>query len=282
MIFGAVPDPGLEKIVAAAADREQEGSFMNEIIQSLYNRKSIRSFTDQTVSEEDRQLIVESAMQAPTAGLQMLYTILDIRDQDIKNELAVSCDEQPFIAKAPMVLVFLADCRRWLDLYQAAGAVYRQPGPGDLLLAYADALIAAQNAVVAAESLGLGSCYIGDILENRETVARLLNLDKFVVPAAMLVLGYPSEKQKAVQKPQRFDRKYILQQDRYSRLPEEDLRAMFDARLNEQTSQQDAGSGFEEYIKAFCERKYMSDFAYEMTRSAEEYLKAFYRTPKLR
>ena len=85
---------------------------MNEIIQSLYNRKSTRSFTDQAVSEEDRELVVEAAMQAPTAGLQMLYTILDIRDQGIKNELAISCDEQPFIAKAPMVLIFLADCRR--------------------------------------------------------------------------------------------------------------------------------------------------------------------------
>ena len=263
---------------------------MNEIIQSLYDRKSIRAFTDQPVSEEARELIVEAAMQAPSAGLQMLYTILDIRDQTIKNELAISCDEQPFIAKAPMVLIFLADCRRWLDLYQAAGAVYRQPGPGDLLLAFADALIAAQNAVVAAQSIGLGSCYIGDILENQETVVKLLNLDKYVVPAAMLVFGYPTEKQQVARKPQRFDRKYILQRDRYSRLPEEDLRAMFEARLQMQAgspagldeSQKTEVPGFEEYIKAFCERKYMSDFSYEMTRSAEEYLKAFYRTPKLR
>jgi len=233
------------------------------------------------VSEKDRELIVEAAMQAPTAGLQMLYTILDIRDQSIKDELAISCDEQPFIAKAPMVLIFLADCRRWLDLYQAAGAVHRQPGPGDLLLAFADALIAAQNAVVAAQSMGLGSCYIGDILENQEAVVKLLNLDKYVVPAAMLVFGYPTEKQKAVQKPKRFDRKYILQRDRYSRLPEAELRAMIEARLKEQESPQAEASGFEEYIKAFCERKYMSDFAYEMTRSAEEYLKAFYRRAKL-
>lgn len=256
---------------------------MNETIQSLYNRKSTRSFTEQPVSEEDRLLIVEAAMQAPTAGLQMLYTILDIRDQGVKSELAISCDEQPFIAKAPMVLIFLADCRRWLDLYELAGAVYRKPGAGDLLLAFADALIAAQNAVVAAESIGLGSCYIGDILENQETVVKLLNLDKYVVPAAMLVFGYPTEKQQAVPKPQRFDRKYILQQDRYSRLTEVDLRAMFEPRLQEKLhdNPQAEGSGFEEYIKAFCERKYMSDFAYEMTRSAEEYLKAFYRRAKL-
>jgi len=217
----------------------------------------------------------------------MLYTILDIRDQAIKDELAISCDEQPFIAKAPMVLIFLADCRRWLDCYEAAGAVFRQPGPGDLLLAFADALIAAQNAVVAAESIGLGSCYIGDILENQETVVKLLNLDKYVVPAAMLVLGYPTEKQKALKKPKRFDRKYILQRDRYSRLPEADLRDMFEPRLgmdqqsDKNMTEPEEPSGFESYIKAFCERKYMSDFAYEMTRSAEEYLKAFYRRAKL-
>ena len=138
---------------------------MNEIIQSLFDRKSVRVFTEEPVTGEEKALLLECAFQAPTAGCQQLYTILDIVDQREKEELAELCDHQPFIAQAPVVLIFCADCQRWLDVYGEAGTEARKPGPGDLLLAMADAVIAAQNVVVAAESLGLGSCYIGDVME---------------------------------------------------------------------------------------------------------------------
>ena len=64
-----------------------------------------------------------------------------------------------------MVLIFCADCRKWYEAFQAAGCKPRLPGAGDLMLAVSDAMIAAQNAVTAAWSLGIGSCYIGDIME---------------------------------------------------------------------------------------------------------------------
>ena len=138
----------------------------NAILESLYARRSVRAFTQQQVSAQDRAAILKAAMQAPTAGCQMLYTIIDVREH------------QPFIATAPLVLVFTADCKRWLDAFAAAGCAPRRPGPGDLLLAVADACIAAQNAVVAAESLGLGSCYIGDVLERCEEMRALLALPR--------------------------------------------------------------------------------------------------------
>ena len=141
---------------------------MNEIINSLYNRKSVRVYEDKPIPSELKEIILESAIQAPTAGCQQLYTIIDVTDQNLKDKLAVSCDNQPFIAKAPMVLVFCADCKKWYDAYIEAGANPRKPGTGDLMLAVSDTVIAAQNAVVAAESLGIGSCYIGDIMENCE------------------------------------------------------------------------------------------------------------------
>ena len=117
------------------------------------------------IPEEMKDMILEAAMQAPTAGCQQLYTILDITDQNLKEALAESCDHQPFIAKAPMVLVFCADCKKWYDAYLEAGCKPRKPDVGDLMLAVTDTAIAAQNAVVAAESFGIGSCYIGDIME---------------------------------------------------------------------------------------------------------------------
>ena len=138
----------------------------NPILQSLYARKSVRVFEEKAIPAGMKQAILEAAAQAPSAGCQQLYTILDITDPALKAALADSCDHQPFIAKAPLVLVFCADCRKWYDAYKEAGCTPRTPGVGDLMLAVTDTAIAAQNAVVAAESFGIGSCYIGDIMEN--------------------------------------------------------------------------------------------------------------------
>ena len=96
---------------------------------------------------------------------------------------------------APLVLVFCADCKKWYDAYLEAGCTPRTPGVGDLMLAVTDAAIAAQNAVVAAESFGIGSCYIGDIMENCDTQRSLLYLPDYVFPAVMLVFGWPTQQQ---------------------------------------------------------------------------------------
>jgi len=242
---------------------------MNQLIQNLFDRKSVRAFTDQSIGETERDLIIDAAIQAPTAGNQVLYTILYISDQSLKDALAISCDNQPFIAKAPLVLVFLADCRKWLDCYRFAGASARQPGAGDLLLACSDALIAAQNSVVAAEALGIGSCYIGDILENREQVVEMLRLDRHTLPVAMLVYGYPTEQQQVRLKPARFDRRFVVRENKYSPLSEAEARAMFLER------QADPAFDYDSYLKAFCARKYMSDFSLEMSRSVTAYLREF-------
>ena len=67
------------------------------------------------------ELSAMAAMEAPTAGNQQLYTILDITDQQLKERLAVTCDNQPFIAKAKLVLVFCADLCKWYDLFTMTG-----------------------------------------------------------------------------------------------------------------------------------------------------------------
>lgn len=240
---------------------------MNEIIQSLFERKSVRIFTDESVTGEEKALLLECAFQAPTAGCQQLYTIIDVTDQAEKEELAELCDHQPFIATAPVVFVFCADCQKWLDVYREAGLKPRRPGLGDALLSMADALIAAQNVVTAAESLGLGSCYIGDILENEERVRELLTLPDFVFPAALLVIGRPSQQQRQRPKPERFEGRYTVLENRYRTLTGKELRAMFRGRMGQRS--------FEDWVRAFCERKYESDFSREMSRSAQKWLKPF-------
>ena len=243
---------------------------MNEIIRSLFDRKSIRQFEDRPIRAEDKKLILEAALQAPTAGNQNLYTILDITDPALRGALSVYCDNQPFIGQAPMALVFLADCRRWYDSYRFTGAEARPPEEGDLLLAVADAAIAAQNSVVAAESLGIGSCYIGDILEREEDVRRALNQDEYVFPAAFVVYGYPNQAQKERPKPGRPPLSFLVQENQYRRLSEKEHRRMFIEKGDIRREKE-----FNDFIKAFCNRKYMSGFSMEMNRSARRYLAHF-------
>lgn len=242
---------------------------MNPIIESIKMRKSTRQFENKEITNDIKSAILEAAFQAPTAGNQMLYAIIDVTDQTLKNQLAKTCDNQPFIAKAPLVLIFLADTRRWYDAYVEAELEVRNPGMGDLFLAIQDAVIAAQNVVVAAESFGIGSCYIGDILENVEVHRELLKLDEYTVPISMLVMGYPTESQINRTKPNRFDRKYIVHENRYRRLSGEELRAMHEAQADR------PDYNFDQAVQAFGKRKYMSDFSLEMTRSSEIYVKAF-------
>ena len=103
---------------------------MNEVLRQLKARKSVRVYEERPVEAEVKQAILEAAIQAPTAGNMALYTILDITDQGIKDKLAVSCDNQPFIATAPMVLVFCADYRRWYDVFCAHVEEVRKPEIG--------------------------------------------------------------------------------------------------------------------------------------------------------
>ena len=189
---------------------------MNQTIQQLFDRKSVRVFTDREITPDDKSLILRAACQAPTAGNQQLYTIIDVTDQALKDQLVYTCDNQPFIATAPMVLIFCADYRRWYDVFCKYVEEVRKPDMGDLFLAEADTLIAAQNAVVAAHSLGLGSCYIGDITENFEYHKELLNLPQYVVPAAMLCIGYPTAQQLQRPKPPRHAVSAMVHENGYN------------------------------------------------------------------
>ena len=236
-------------------------------VKELLERKSVRVFTEREISNEEKRQILFAAAEAPTAGCQQLYTILDITDPEKKKALSESCDHQPFIEKAPLVLVFCTDCRRWWKAYEEAGCEPRKPGVGDFLLSLADTAIAAQNSVTAAWSLGIGSCYIGDILENAERQKEILELPDYVVPTVMVVFGFPTKQQKEREKPARFAMEDVVFENAYPKPKEIDLRSAFAARCGEQS--------FEDWIEKFCRRKYESDFAREMNRSAETILKKF-------
>jgi nitroreductase len=247
---------------------------MNETMQLIHNRRSVRAYRDQPVERETVDQIIQAAMRAPTAGNLMLYSILEIADQGIKDKLAVSCDNQPFIATAPLVLLFLADYQRWFDYFlfsgveeycEREGKEMRCPGEGDLLLACCDALVAAQTAVIAAEALGLGSCYVGDIMEQYEFHRELLNLARYTFPVAMVCLGYPTEAHARRQLTTRYPQEYVHFTDRYRRLDAAELEKVFASRERSGYPWDVANLGQFAYS-----RKFAADFSYEMTRSVRK------------
>ena len=246
---------------------------MNETIRLLKERKSVRVYEEREIPVEIKNEIIAAALEAPSAGGMMLYSIIEISEDALKKKLVEICDHQPFIANASLVLIFLADYQRWYDAFQYEGCEPRKPGEGDLLLSSADAIIAAQNTVVAAESLGIGSCYIGDILENGETVIELLKLPEYTVPVAMVVYGYPAPNQITRKKPPRFEKDYIVFENSYRRLSREEQEKMHQER-NRKAGISDKNVA--EGIQALCKRKYMSGFSLEMNRSAAEYVKRFH------
>lgn len=256
---------------------------MNPTLDLLLRRKSVRAYEDKPIPPEVRAQLLAATLRAPTAGNMMLYTILDVTDQRLKDRLAVTCDNQPFIARAPMLWLFLADYQRWYDYYLASGVEVlceqrglplRRPEEGDLFLACCDALIAAQNAVVAAEALGLGSCYIGDILEQFETHRGLFDLPQYTFPICMLCFGYPTEGQKKRPQTTRFDPQYILFENQYKRLSSAELEEMFREQNEKRSASGDpsvpANAGQANYL-----RKFSADFSVEMSRSVRAMLKSW-------
>jgi len=246
---------------------------MNETLKLIHNRKSIRAFQEKPIDRETIDRIINAAMRSPTAGNLMLYSIIEVESQAMKEQLAKSCDDQPFIAKAPLVLLFLADYQRWMDAFTAsgvddycaeAGVARRMPGEGDLFLACSDTLIAAQTAVIAAESLGIGSCYIGDIMENYESHRDLFNLPKYVFPISVVVFGYPKASAAARALTSRFPQKYIHFKNQYQRFDDAELLEM----LAPRQPKHDVG-GAKNAGQHFYTQKFSSDYNVEMTRSVK-------------
>lgn len=240
---------------------------MNKTIEELFKRQSIRAYLDKEITEEEKKLILDASVNAPSAGNMQMYSIIDVTDQKLKDRLAVLCDNQPFIAEAKMVLIFCADYQKWYDAFKSLDLNPRHPGSGDLLLSIEDAMIAAQNSVVAAWSMGIGSCYIGDIMENYEEIVDTLKLPQFVYPACMIVYGYTDENHMQKQKPKRVDNKYVVFENEYKRLNDSELKDMFEPRT--------LPLGYEEWMKRFIERKYNSDFCEEMSHSADKYIERY-------
>ena len=250
-----------------------------ETIELLEKRRSIRSFKDQPIEPEVLNKLKRLTLRAPSAGNMNMYSIIEVTDKEKKSCLANICDHQLMIEKAPIVWVFLADMERWYRWMEESGCKdrigkdVRKPGIGDLHLAMQDAIITSTYAVIAAEALGLGSCFIGDIIENYEETQKLLNLPKYAIPASMLIMGYP--KQPASQKMTlRPEPEYLFMENGYKKQSVDECAKMYKAHedaLRERNVLPCNNTGtFADY---YFNKKYSSKFMDEMNRSTAVFMK---------
>lgn len=159
----------------------------------LLKHRSIRKFRPAPVPAEVMRGVLEAAVRASTCGNMQLYSLVVTCDEALRRRLAPCHFNQPMVTEAPCVVTVCADVHRfsmWCEQRDAEPAFDNFEW---FLNAATDALLAAQNLAVAAETQGLGICFLGTTLYTARDIARILDLPKGVIPLTTVVVGYPDE-----------------------------------------------------------------------------------------
>lgn len=158
---------------------------MTPTIEVLLNHRSIRQFTDEPISDDQRHAIIASAQATSSSSFLQCTSIIRVTDKNMRAQLVELTGGQAHVGQAAEFWVFCADFNRLLQICPDA-----QLGLAEqLLLGVVDTSLMAQNALTAAESLGLGGVYIGGLRNNIQSVTDLLKLPKHVLPLFGLCLG---------------------------------------------------------------------------------------------
>jgi FMN reductase (NADPH) len=166
---------------------------MNEMIEKILDHRSVRSFKDKLLSKEQIHEIVKSAQAASTSSFIQAYTIIGVTDPEKKAALAELAGPQKYVAENGHFFVFCADLHRLELIGEMENEEFTESieSTEKFMVALIDAALAAQNAALAAESMGLGICYIGGIRNNLDGVKQILNVPERVIPLFGMAVGYP-------------------------------------------------------------------------------------------
>jgi len=186
---------------------------MNETVTLLKAHKSIRKYKDQPVEYEKLKTIMECAQSAPTSDYIQAYTIISVVDEAKRKSIAHLSGDQKYVEECPLFLVFCADLNRTKNCCEINHKTMSEGYTETFIIATVDAALAAQNALTAAESLGLGGVYIGGIRNNPLEMCKILNLPSGVYPVFGMCLGYPNH---SPDKKVRLPLEVIFKTDEYS------------------------------------------------------------------
>lgn len=201
----------------------------NAVIETLLSHRSIRKFKNKALTEDQVRLLVKSAQAASTSSFTQSYSIIGIDDPGIKKQLRKIAYDSDYVEHNGYFFVFLADQYR----NKVIGERYKKDTSvldtaQRLIVAFGDASFAAQNLAVAAESMGLGICYIGSIQNDINKTAEILQLPQDVYPIFGLAVGYPD--QDPEQKP-RLPLDVIFHRNHYNAKPSADSLKTYDQKI---------------------------------------------------
>ena len=204
----------------------------NAVLEALLAHRSVRAFLTTPLPEDTLGLLLAAAQSAATWSNLQAWSVVAVRDPARKSRLAALANHQKHINQAPLFLIWLADLDRLGAVAAAEGSKGEALDYLDLLVvAITDATLAAQNAVVAAESLGLGTVYIGSIRNQIEAVAAELDLPPRVLPVTGLSIGYPDPAVATAIKP-RLAPSVVLHEETYRRNGHEAAVARYNSELS--------------------------------------------------
>ncbi len=193
----------------------------NDSLTALLSHRSIRAYLSDPLPPGTLELLVAAAQSASTSSNLQTWSVVAVENQERKDELSKLAGNQAHIRQAPLFLVWLADLARLAYVADSRGISHDGLEYLEMfVMATVDATLAAQNATVAAESLGLGTVYIGGIRNRPQEVAEILNLPSSVYAVFGLCVGYPNPEVDAAIKP-RLPQSAVLHRETY-KLAEQD------------------------------------------------------------
>ncbi|WHY68186.1 oxygen-insensitive NADPH nitroreductase [Neobacillus sp. SuZ13] len=187
---------------------------MNEVIKTILNHRSHRLFEDKQLTDEQIKTIITCAQSASTSSFIQAYSIIGIRDKEKKKKLAEIAGNQEYVENNGHFFVFCADLYRHTIIgeNEQIDVTPSIESTEKFMVALIDASLAAQNAAIAAESMGLGICYIGGIRNNLDEVTKILKTPDRVIPLFGLAVGFPT---KLNEKKPRLPFEHVYHEDEY-------------------------------------------------------------------
>jgi len=197
-----------------------------DLLGLIRKRRSARNFEDRPIPDDLLDILLEAAVSAPSGGNIQPLSVIAVRKPEARQELSRMVGGQPWVKNAPLSLIFCIDffrVKKWASIF---GVEFR--GPEALchfLIAYADIMCAAQTVVMLAESRGLGSVYIGTIMDSYTEARAYFNMPEYVLPAMVLTIGYPKSVPRNVPK---LEKRSMIHMDRYRVPGDEEIRNSFE------------------------------------------------------
>ena len=187
----------------------------------MINRRSVRVFQDKEIPNEMVERLLSAANNAPSAGNIQPLSIITVKKKENRDKLSSIIGAQPWVKNAPLSMIFCLDFHRvkkWASLSNVD--FLGEHSYAHFLVGYADIICAAQNVVITAESLQLGSVYVGSIQGVMDSIRENFSIPKFVLPLMLLSIGYPASKPENMPK---LDENIIVHDEKYRLLNENEI-----------------------------------------------------------